>query len=138
MLNKEKYAKEILDIICNGNDVGKQKGHLYPCANMPCYTCEFNTGNVHCNEEFIKWANSEYKEREIDWNKVPIDTPIYVWDDNYSKAEKFPRYFAKYRENNTIGAFDDGRTSWSGDGQICYWEHAEVKEGIDCSKWYKD
>ena len=78
MLNKEKYAKEILDIVCGGHSIAKQNGHLQPCSRTVCSKCDFNT-NLDCSEEMRKWANSEYKEREIDWNKVPVDTPIYVF-----------------------------------------------------------
>ena len=134
MLNKEKYAKEILDIICSGHNIGKQNGHLRSCANVKCHDCEFNEYNTSCGEEFAKWANSEYKEREIDWNKVPVDTPIYVWDNGAT----YKRYFAGYDKiNNMIIAFDNGGTSWSS-VTATKWGNAKIKEGIDCSQWYKD
>ena len=137
MLNKEKYAKEILDIVCSGNYLGKQNGHLCPCANIKCSNCEFNKCDTHCNQEFIKWANSEYKEPEIDWNKVPVDTPIYVWNNNDNRTYK--RHFAGYNQvNNMIFAFDNGGTSWSSGATTTRWIHAKIKEGIDCSQWYKD
>ena len=138
MLNKEKYAKEILDIVCSGNVVGKRNGHLCPCANIHCSNCEFNKCDTSiCNEEFTKWANSEYKEPEIDWNKVPVDTPIYVWDNNDNRTYK--RHFAGYNKvNNMIIAFDDGGTSWSRGTTTTRWIHAKIKEGVDCSEWYKD
>ena len=139
MLNKEKYAKEILDIVCSGNDLGKQNGHLCPCANIKCSDCEFNKYNIHCNEEFTKWVNSEYKEPEIDWNKVPVDTCILVTDscDNIIK-----RHFAKY-DNKIIYAYPDGRTSWSfnqDSNQLIVWDekNVQIKEGVDCNEWYKD
>ena len=141
MLNKEKYAKEILDIVCSGNDVGKRNGHLCPCANIKCSDCEFNKYNIHCNEEFTKWVNSEYKEPEIDWNKVPVDTCILITD-LYGYTLK--RHFAKY-DNKKIYAYPDGTTSWSFDNQVGYnelvaWDEksVQIKEGVDCSEWYKD
>ena len=134
MLNKEKYAKEILDIVCNGDDIGKRNGHLCPCVNVKCHDCEFNKCDASCNEEFTKWANSEYKEPEIDWNKVPVDTPVYVQN---SDSDTYKRHFAGYA-NDKIIAFTDGATSWSNDGYKIEWNHAQIKEGIDCSEWYKD
>ena len=134
MLNKEKYAKEMLDIICSGHNIGKQNGHLRSCANVKCSDCEFNKYNTYCNEEFAKWVNSEYKEREIDWSKVPVDTPIYVWN---SDSNTYKRHFAGYA-NDKIIAFTDGATSWSNDGYKAEWNHAQIKEGVDCSEWYKD
>ena len=134
MLNKEKYAKEILDIVCSGNDVGKRNGHLFPCANVKCPDCEFNKCDASCNEEFTKWANSEYKEPEIDWNKVPVDTPVYVWN---SDSNTYKRHFAGYA-NDKIIVFTNGATSWSNDEYKTEWNHAQIKEGVDCSEWYKD
>ena len=90
MLNKEKYAKEIIDISCDGYGVAKQNGHLQPCRYTACSKCDFNA-TLCCTEEIRKWANSEYKEREIDWNKVPVDTPIYVWDNNDNRTYKRDR-----------------------------------------------
>ena len=141
MLNKEKYAKEILDIVCSGNDIGKRNGHLCPCANVKCTDCEFNKCDASCNEEFTKWANSEYKEREIDWNKVPIDTCVLVTD---SCGNTIKRHFAKY-DNKIIYVYPDGTTSWSFDNQVEYNElvdydekNVQIKEGVDCNEWYKD
>ena len=136
MLNKEKYAKEILDISCDGYGIAKQNGHLQPCRYTACSKCDFNT-TLCCPEEIRKWANSEYKEPEIDWSKVPIDTPIYVWDNNDNRTYK--RHFAGYNQvNNMIFAFDNGGTSWSSGATTTRWIHAKIKEGIDCSEWYKD
>ena len=140
MLNKEKYAKEIIEIACKGDCIGMKNGVLCPCdAINSCKLCDFCNEETLCKESIKKWANSEYKEREIDWSKVPVDTPIYVWDkDNYNN--KLPRHFASFN-HDTIGAFTDGQTSWTMDDKyddIVYWKNAEIKKGIDCSQWYKD
>ena len=140
MLNKEKYAKEILDIVCSGDDLGKQNGHLCPCTNIKCSDCDFNT-TLCCPEEIRKWANSEYKEPEIDWNKVPVDTPILVWNYDDKNPQK-RRHFAYYSEDNNIYAWSDGKTSHTAynDYNNCTtnWDYAKIAEGVDCSEWYKD
>ena len=135
MLNKEKYAKEILDIVCqDGVNPAVIDNIPVNCLSTECHSCQFY--DTYCVGAFVKWANSEYKEREIDWSKVPVDTPIYVWDDNDSKTYK--RYFAGYdKVNNMIIAFNDGGTSWSS-VTTTKWDNAKIKEGIDCSEWYKD
>ena len=135
MLNKEKYAKEILDIVCqDGVNPGVIDNIPVNCLNTECRRCQFY--DTYCVGAFVKWANSEYKKREIDWNKVPVDTPIYVWDDDNDATYK--RYFAGYDKiNNMIIAFNDGGTSWSG-VTTTEWDNAKIKEGIDCSEWYKD
>lgn len=140
MLNKEKYAKEIIDIACNGDSVGMRNGILCSCDTINnCEHCDFYNEEILCEEVIKEWANSEYKEREIDWNKVPVDTPIYVWDNNDNRTYK--RHFAGYNKvNNMIIAFDDGGTSWSSGATTTTirWNHAKIKEGVDCSEWYKD
>ena len=135
MLNKEKYAKEILDIACNGDSVGMRNGILCSCDTINnCKHCDFYNEEILCEEVIKEWANSEYKEREIDWNKVPVDTPIYVWDD----GRTYKRHFAGYDKiNNMIIAFDNGGTSWSS-VTTTKWDNAKIKEGVDCSEWYKD
>lgn len=135
MLNKEKYAKEILDIVCQeGTKPAVVDNVPIKCMSLSdCHNCKFS-GDSDCSDAFVKWANSEYKEREIDWNKVPVDTPIYVWSD----GSTYKRYFAGYdKKNNMIIAFDNGGTSWSS-VTTTRWIHAKIKEGIDCSEWYKD
>lgn len=137
MLNKEKYAKEILDIVCqDGANPAIINNAPINCDDIDCRKCNFFRSSS-CRSAFIEWANSEYKEREIDWNKVPVDTPIYVWD-NEDKIS-YRRYFAGYdKNNNRIIAFAYGKTSWSNDQSTIKWDNAKIKEGIDCSEWYKD
>lgn len=140
MLNKEKYAKEIFDIVCEtGSNPAVADNVPFKCDDINCRRCNFFRSS-DCRRAFVEWANSEYKEREIDWNKVPVDTPIYVWDNNEDKIiYKAKRHFAKYDTNNDkIIAFTDGQTSWSSDQDIMVWDNAKIKEGIDCSQWYKD
>ena len=135
MLNKEKYAKEILDIVCqDGVNPAVIDNIPVNCLGTECHRCQFY--NTYCVGAFVKWANSEYKKREIDWSKVPVDTPIYVWDNNDNRTYK--RHFAGYNKvNNMIIAFDDEGTSWSS-VTTTKWDNAKIKEGIDCSQWYKD
>ena len=136
MLNKEKYANEILDIVCqDGVNPAVIDNIPVNCLGTECHSCQFY--DTYCVGAFVKWANSEYKEREIDWSKVPVDTPIYVWDNNDNRTYK--RHFAGYDKiNNLIIAFDNGGTSWSSGATTTRWIHAKIKEGIDCSEWYKD
>lgn len=139
MLNKEKYAKEIVEIACNRQCFGMMNGILCPCDTIRrCKYCDFcdMENKIPCTENIKNWANSEYKEREIDWSKVPVDTPIYNEDKIIYKAK---RHFAEYDTNNDkIIAFTDGQTSWSSCQDVMVWDNAEIKEGIDCSQWYKD
>ncbi len=40
------------------------------------------------------WLNEEYKEPEVDWSKVPVDTKVFVR--NLEDGLWRPRHFAKY------------------------------------------
>jgi hypothetical protein len=142
MLNKEKYAKEILDIVCKaGHSPAVVNNKPVECNNTECKDCNFYVYGS-CSEKFIEWANSEYKEPEIDWTKVPVDTPVYVWD--HKCKSRLKRHFAGYdKDNNKIIVFLDGRTSWSvnvveNTTKAAKWDYAEIAEGVDCSEWYKD
>lgn len=117
MKNYEKYAEEIK------NYDGKNF-----CNNFVIPTirkgCECLGSCEQCRMLQNIWLLEEYEEPEIDWSKVEIDTPILVR--NYEGHEWARRYFAKY-ENKTIYAWDNGRTSWSGDG-VTEWKYAKLAE----------
>ena len=139
MLNKEKYAKEIIDIACSGSSIGMRNGVLCACNSIgDCIYCDFYGNKTICGIAIKDWANSEYKEREIDWNKVPVDTPILITYSCYT----LKRHFAKYY-NKTIYFYPDGTTSWSfnqDSSQLISWDekNVQIEKGIDCSEWYKD
>ena len=65
MKNKEKYAKEIMEIACNGNSIAiiRESGRVAPCYGTPCVECLFN-GNK-CKEKTREWAESEYIEKPV-------------------------------------------------------------------------
>lgn len=118
MLNKEKFAKEIIEIACNGSRLAVNKAtlKLTACREIECRDCLFNThSHVDCGDETYKWANSEYVEPPIDWTEVAVDTPILVRDN--SDCEWIKRHFAKY-ENGKVYAWNKGATSWSNYGCV--------------------
>lgn len=106
MTNGEKYKNEILNYI-NGNfceDFVKTKilkSYGKECGGMTC---------VQCRMLQMMWLNEEYKEPEIDWSKVPVNTKILVRDSE--NGEWVKRYFSEYR-NGLVYAFADGATSFS-------------------------
>lgn len=62
MKNKEKYAKEIVEIACNGRDVAvcKSTGKPIDCVDIVCSKCSFAVGS--CMKSRKEWAESEYIE----------------------------------------------------------------------------
>ena len=71
------------------------------------------------------WLLEDYKEPEIDWSKVEVDTPILVRD--YESQEWEARHFAKY-EGGVIYTWDGGSTSWTSKGNVTEWKHAKLAE----------
>lgn len=67
MTNKQKYAEEILDIVCAGNDVAfdKRAMKLINCDDLNCDDCLFNDFDSSCSEKLKKWAESEYIEKPV-------------------------------------------------------------------------
>lgn len=65
MKNKEKYAKEIVEIACSGNSIAiiRESGRIAPCYGTPCIECLFN--GVKCKERTREWAESEYIEKPV-------------------------------------------------------------------------
>ena len=125
MKNYEKYADEIkkykAEELCNKfikpNILKKDS-----CSGINCTACSMR---------MMLWMLEDYKEPEVDWNKVEVNTPILVRDCDDDRWIK--RYFAKY-ENEIIYAWNSGATSWS-TSHITGWKCAKLAEPkVDWSK----
>lgn len=126
MLNREKYAKEIAEIACNGKHIAIVAGKPMLCCEASCDTCDIE---YDCTRGLKEWANSEYVEPQVDWSKVPVDTPILVKDREDDAWTR--RYFSRYA-NEKAFAWCDGATSWSTDDNEDYcWEYAKLAESED-------
>ena len=124
MKNKEKYAKEILEIACGGSSLAfdKTTNKVVPCNGLCCSNCLFGH---NCDEAIKEWCESEYVEPPVDWSKVPVDTPILV---RFSGDEYWvKRYFARC-DNGQVRAWINGTTSWTADGRSDTWTYAKLAE----------
>lgn len=111
MLNKEKFKDEIFEIACTGNAIAVTKsGRLLECNDCSCADCAFNNGsNMSCSDMRKEWCNSAYEKSEIDWSKVPLDTPIYI-----RQGRRWtPRYFAGKCTDDGVYHFNYGKTSFT-------------------------
>ena len=127
MLNREKYAKEIAEIACNGKHIAIVAGKPMLYCEASCDTCDIE---YDCTRGLKEWANSEYVEPQVDWSRVPVDTPILVRDSESSEWKR--RYFAKYK-NNMVYAWEAGATSWSAGSpaHMTDWKYAKLAESED-------
>ena len=125
MKNKEKYAKEILEIACSGSSLAfdKTTNKVVPCNGLRCSNCLFG---FNCDEAIKEWCESEYVEPPVDWSKVSVDTPILV---RFSGDDKdwVKRHFARY-DNGQVRAWVNGTTSWTADGRSDTWTYAKLAE----------
>ena len=66
MKNKEKYAKEIVDIACKREPlaIAKSTGLPVSCTTLACDECLFDSVSS-CQDGIKEWAESEYVERPV-------------------------------------------------------------------------
>lgn len=78
------------------------------------------------------------KEKEIDWTKVPVDTPVLVRDSEKADWEK--RYFAFYAPvcmRRKFAAWYDGN-KLTNDVVCRFWEYCKLAPEVDPTPYYKD
>lgn len=121
MTNAEKYKKEIFQSkdYCSFiiEKVLKPNGIDNCVSKIGCEKCRLLT---------TIWLMEEYREPEIDWSKIPVDTAILVR--NREDTEWKKRHFAKY-EDKKVYTYCYGNTSWTNNGEdtVC-WNFAKLPE----------
>lgn len=127
MKNKEKFAKEIVEIACNGNSISVDKnGTLVACGKLKCKECIFCSSD-DCNIETRKWAESEYEEPKIqpEVKNCKVDDRILVSHDG---KDWHRMHFAEYyNERDIVLAYDNGGTSWT-TLSTTGWKYAKLHE----------
>ena len=79
-------------------------------------------------QKFIA-SSEKNNQKEIDWTKVKVDTPVLVKDSDDSEWVR--RYFAKY-ENGAVCVFASGFTSWTAQSLTPkFWLFAKLAEGSE-------
>ena len=118
MKNYEKYADELKEY----KGLNFCKDFVKPnilksdsCNGLACGAC-YMLQTI--------WLLEDCKEPEIDWSKVPVDTPILVKD--HEDGEWLKRYFAMY-EDGYIYAWGNGCTSWNADNMYT-WNYTKLAE----------
>ena len=128
MTNYEKY-KEIIDLTFEHREniaLNKDTKEVVSCWKLTCDNCLFSgcrNAPYPCDLNRIRWLVSEYKEPEIDWSKVPIDTPVLVSGDGVNWER---RYFVRKPAEAMFGVYSNGATSWSADGYVAWYRYAKL------------
>ena len=116
MITNYENQKERIDAILNSNDsiaIDIDTNEITACRGLACSRCLFFDKDNGCYRNTIKWLVAEYTESEVDWNKVPVDTPVLV---SNNKKFWYSRYFAGVDDDGRLFIFPNGRTSWSNKG----------------------
>lgn len=111
MTNYEHYKEQIEWITRLGRRVAMNAttGEIVCCGDTRCNECLFQgSEDANCSQKAFKWADEEYKD-DVDWSKVPIDTPVLVRQGN----KWLKRHFAGVDDNGQPTAWNLGVTSWS-------------------------
>ena len=84
----------------------------------------YDLTNMLKRPENLIWERSKNNKEYIDWNTVPVDTPILVRD--YEDEDWIPAYFAEYN-NGVVYVWEDGGTSFT-KKQTEAWCYAKLYE----------
>lgn len=67
MLNKEKYAKEIVELAVNNGTIALKDNKPISCSKIHCNDCGKRVHGYGCSmKKLTEWANSKYKEPILD------------------------------------------------------------------------
>lgn len=127
MLNIEYYKDKLKKLgIINLDKLALVQGQPHICDDTKCTECLF-IHTFSCSDEALNWLLTEYKEPEVDWSKVKVDTPIMV--KNTEDGEWTNRYFAKF-EDGIVYTWGGGTTSWTARGEynMTFWKYAKLAE----------
>lgn len=132
MKNREKYKNELMDVIkMDGRICGFVKKHdVHRMIGTDWESfCEMDC--IACGTALQLWLDEEYKDPEVDWNNVPVDTLVRVR--NSEDEDWTPQYLKCISDiipDHKFEAWDDGRTSKTTDGIIKHWKYCEVAEEV--------
>lgn len=105
MKNKEKYMKEIVEIVCKDGIFGvdKHTGRPVLCRDLRCGKCLLDEMNGRsCNDSRREWAESEYIEKPV----ISKRDRAFL---EYLKEEF--KYIVRHKDG-TLFTYKDGLTNW--------------------------
>lgn len=131
--NYEHYKNEIVAVFLCDMRCKFIKQTVFKRDDCSGVTCS------ECSKKVKEWLQQPYVEApiEIDWTKVPVDTPVIVVGNS---GVEYRRHFAKFQDNY-VYAFDKGYTSWSApkvsEDYISMWSNYRLVRPEDVEKYKK-
>lgn len=136
MKNKEKYAEQIVDIVCADVSFGVDKctGSPASCRELHCGKCLLNEMNRYaCYDSRKEWADSEYVERPV-ISKSDRTFLDYIRDeDKYIARDANGKLFTYKSKPCKLGYFN----SWGEEG-ICAGLYLKCNVDFPMIKWGDD
>ena len=135
MKNKEKYAKEIVEIVCEGCAlaVSKETGKPVKCVNIKCSECTLG-GRGMCSTMIKEWAESKYIEKPVISKKDRAFFDCLVEDFKYIARDKNNSLYAYDKEPHKVKE----TASWAGDGIRWFKLNNYVNVDFPMIKWSDD
>lgn len=134
MKNREKYKNELMDIIKEDGKLCEfvKKHEVFRMFGKDSKSyCKMTC--VTCSTALQIWLDEEYKEPEVDWAKVPVDTLVRVRD--REEQEWILMYFkgiSDYDRAHRFMTWCDGATSKTArGGEYMMWKYCELVEVED-------
>lgn len=130
---------KVKEIFARSFAIDKRTHAISACNALDCVNCLFYE---FCDCEKVKreWLDQPAfdPEKDIDWERVPIDTPVIVW--NSEREAK--RYFCQKINRKCFETFVNGSTSWSSFSNDMFsrkehWPHCKLYRPEDVEKYRK-
>ena len=114
MTNKEKYTKEILEVVLSGHNIALHNGVIVPCYSVRCEECDWSfKDGKDCIKHMQQWANEEYSEEK---NVMELkDTVNMMNSTDYNerfKAEYYQNIIRYNKLRSMLGEWDRGELSF--------------------------
>ena len=133
--NYEHYKDEIIKTLFKKDPCGFKKEYILKSENCNDFSCS------ECEAKIEKWFNAPYEEPEIeiDWEKVPNDTPVYVSDtEKFPNKNNFLRHFSAYFKDNDrpFEVWAHGKTSFT-TSNVFNFKYCSLARKEDIEKYKK-
>lgn len=134
--------EKVKEIFAKFFAIDKRTGEVRTCSGLECVDCLFRSADSDdsCRVGKMKWLDRPAfdPEKDIDWSKVPVDTPVLVW--NSEREAK--RYFCQKINRKCFETFVNGSTSWSSFSNDIFrrkehWPHCKLYRPEDIEKYRK-
>jgi len=130
--NFNHYFKELLAHALAGTKCDFIRKNVLNAKKCNIFLCG------ECREKILEWFDKPYQEPkiEIDWSKVPVDTPVFVsneLDGNGYLVNPLKRHFYSYSDG--IIVFSKGLSSFTQDEFSARYKYAELAKEEDVEKY---